>query len=109
MAKHHRKTCPCPPDPVDRARSIFRSASTCDEKQAAAGYIEKTLEAKAASIPDTAAPGGKETKRERFERTVVEPQIQKLRASVSRSCGTVANERFVKARGGLFGLGILGL
>lgn len=111
MAKHHsKKMCPCPPDPLDRARGILRMARTCDEKQAAAGYIESQLNAKAGMIPDRRArPSSPETMREHFVRTKALPELERLRASVGRSCGTVANDRFVKARGGLFGLGILGL
>jgi hypothetical protein len=94
---------------VDRARSILRIARTCDEKQAAAGYLTRVLEAKRDSLPARVAGSGRETVREKFERRRMMPELRKVAQSVGRSCGTVPNAAFARRREGLFGLGILGL
>lgn len=97
-------------DPVARARSILRIARTCDEKQAAARYLQRTLEARRDQIrPGIRSGSGRETKREKFERRRMMPELKKVAMSVGRTCGTVPNLAFQRRREGLFGLGFFGL
>lgn len=104
MAKKQKKMCACPPDPLDRARGILSLARTCAEKQAAAGYVESLLEAKAQTLV-----GKRHSKHEdaleHFNRVTAMPMLQKMQASIGRSCGSVPNTRFERARGDLFGYG----
>lgn len=92
MAK--KRMCPCPPVPADKARTILRLARTCAEKSDAAKYLGRTLAAQRDALPPS--------RQAAFDKHA-RAETDKAFRSARRACGESSNDRFARARAGLFG------